>query len=548
MSHRFSTLMMPLALMTAVGCIDFEISDKQEPVDPLDGPPPCIQVDPGEIEFNDLEVGAAESATEIVTVSNTCEGPLEILQVALKNDEDGAYTIGAIGSILIPQNGSTEFTVTFAPKTSQAYPDKVLIDSNDPETPTAEVRLRGTGIAPKIEVSDSGYDFGAPFIGCENGQPLGIKNIGNADLVVDSINVNTASNDQFNVDLNEWDNGNLPFTISPFSSSSEEVEIFVDYLPLDTIMDEAYVLVNSNDPYTPEVIVSATGTGTEYGNNLDVFIQPLKAETDILFSVDRSCSMYDEAEQVIDNFGTFVETIITLDADFHVATAVGDNGCIAGSEPYIDNSFSESEAVSVMETMIDWNRNLQPYGSNTERLYMVLEAALSNSNIGAGGCNEDFYRDDAFLSLVAVSDEPEQSVNSWSYYVGVFQALKSDPDDVKVHAVAGDYPSGCGTAAAGTGYYEGTVATGGLFLSICATDWASHLEDLAAESVAINDSFELSQPAVPGTIEVEVDGNARTTGWYYDASTNSVVFETDLIPSGGSQVEIFYQLLPDCES
>lgn len=548
MSSYFNQIVMPLAMLTAVGCIDFEISDNKDPVNPLDGPPPCIEVNPGELQFSDVEVAAADSLTEVVTVSNSCDGDLEIRQLSLKNDEDGAYTIGAIGSILIPKDGSTEFTVTFSPKTAQAYPDKVLIDSNDPETPTAEVRLRGTGIAPKIEVSDSGYDFGSPFIGCENGQPLGIKNVGNADLIVDSINVNTAANDQFNVDLNEWENGKLPFTISPFSSSNQEVEIYVDYLPLDTILDEAYVLVNSNDPYTPEVIVSASGSGTEYGSNLDVFVQPLKAETDILFTVDRSCSMFDEAEQVINNFGTFVETIITLDADFHVAAAVGDNGCIAGSEPYIDNTFSESEAVDTMETMIDWNRDLQPYGSNTERGYMIAEAALANKNIGPGGCNEDFYRSNAFLSVVHVSDEPEQSVNSWSYYVGVFQALKADPDDVKIHAVAGDYPSGCGSAAAGTGYYEGTVATGGLFLSICATDWASHLEDLAAESVAINDSFELSQPAVPGTIEVDVDGLARSTGWYYDASTNSVVFETDLIPAGGSQVEIFYQLLPDCES
>ena len=74
-----------------------------------------------------------------------------------------------------------------------------------------------------------------------------------------------------------------------------------------------------------------------------------------------------------------------------VAAAVGDNGCIAGSEPYIDNSFSEGEAVDTMETMIDWNRDLQPYGSNTERGYMIAEAALATKNIGPGGCNEDFY-------------------------------------------------------------------------------------------------------------------------------------------------------------
>ena len=548
MAIRISAALTPIALLAITGCIETNITEKIEGLDPLDGPAPCIQVDPGEINFDDLEVAAAGSQVEVVTVLNTCEGDLEIRSLALKNDVDGAYVIGSIGAVLIPAQGSTDFTVTFAPKTAQDYPDKVLIDSNDPETPVAQVQLRGKGIAPKIELSDSTFDFGAPFIGCENNQPLGIKNIGNADLVVESINVNTGSPDQYSVDINEWDNGSLPFTIAPYDTSSEEVEIFVDYLPLDDIQETAYVLVNSNDPYSPEVIVSANGTGTKYGDNLDVFTQPLKAETDILFTMDRSCSMYDEAEETIANFGLFVETIVKMDADFHVAAAVGDKGCIVGSDPFIDNSFSPSEAVTAMETMIDWDRDYAPYGSNEERLHMVAEAALSNKNVGPGGCNEDFYRKKAFLSIVHVSDEPDQSINSWAYYVNLFQSMKSDADDVKMHAVAGDYPSGCGSATAGTGYYEATVATGGLFLSICATDWASHLEDLAAESVSINDSFELSQPAVPGTIEVDIDGVVRSTGWYYDASTNSVVFETDLIPAGGSTVEIFYQLLPDCES
>ncbi len=68
-----------------------------------------------------------------------------------------------------------------------------------------------------------------------------------------------------------------------------------------------------------------------------------------------------------------------------------------------------------------------------------------------------------------VSDEPEQSVNPYTYYVSLFQGMKADPDDVVIHAVAGDYPGGCGSASAGTGYYEATVATGGVFLSICAS-------------------------------------------------------------------------------
>ena len=92
------------------------------------------------------------------------------------------------------------------------------------------------------------------------------------------------------------------------------------------------------------------------------------------------------------------------------------------------------------------------------------------------------------------------------------------------------------------------LATGGLFLSICSTDWAGHLEDLAAESVSINDSFELTQIPVPQTIEVAIDGISSTVGWEYDASINSVVFETDYIPAGGSQIEIEYMVMPDCET
>ena len=59
MSSYFNHIVMPLALVTAVGCIDFEISDNKDPVNPLDGPPPCIEVNPGELQFSDVEVAAA---------------------------------------------------------------------------------------------------------------------------------------------------------------------------------------------------------------------------------------------------------------------------------------------------------------------------------------------------------------------------------------------------------------------------------------------------------------------------------------------------------
>jgi len=184
------------------------------------------------------------------------------------------------------------------------------------------------------------------------------------------------------------------------------------------------------------------------------------------------------------------------------------------------------------------------YGANTERLFSVFEAALKNGGEGDAGCNSGFYREDATLNLAAVSDEPEQSLNGYAYYVSLFQSLKDDTDDLVIHAIAGDYPSGCG---GGAGYYEAAMATGGTFLSICATDFGSHLETLAEGSAQALNSFGLSDTPVPETIVVKIDGITTTVGWSFNATDNAVEFESDYVPEGGSTIEINYAVKGGCE-
>jgi hypothetical protein len=249
--------------------------------------------------------------------------------------------------------------------------------------------------------------------------PVKIRNTGNTDLVVSGVEVFSAADQEYSLDLDPLTNGSLPFVVAPYDNSRGEpvVDIWLDYLPLDTYLDPGFATFYSNDPQIPEKNISFEGVGTTYGDNLDIFEQPIRAETDIIFTLDRSCSMRAENESVIANFDVFVETLTSLDADFHTAVVVGDDGCVAGPDPLVDNSFSASKAKEIFGTMADLDFSLKPYGSNTERGFMLAEAALSSRNTGPGGCNSELYREDAFLSLVHVSDEPEQSVNSWSYYV-----------------------------------------------------------------------------------------------------------------------------------
>ncbi len=540
--NRFAFLLAGLGVI-AMGCNEYELieEDKFEEYEG-EGLQPDIEVAPGSIAFGELNVfdddgAASATVSEIVTVSNVGEGDLHIESINL-NGDGVEFELSAISSVLIEPEGSAQFTVSFTPQTAADYDDSVLIESDDPDEPTVEVPLTGTGIAPVIDVSPAEFDFGSLYIGCDAMQAFTISNIGNADLEVTGFEFNTGSAD-FDFDDSEDINGDLPWLLTAGASA----EVSVEYVPFDEYDDLAYLTVQSTDPYTPEVMSIIDGVGELYGENLDVFEQPIKGETDIIFAVDRSCSMNDDITNVQNNFDTFVNTLAGLDADYQVAATVEDSGCINGSDLYIDNTFSASDASTTVTTMINLGGS---YGSNTERAFMLMEANLAET--GSGGCNEGLVREDASLNIVLVSDEPEQSVNNYAYYVSLFQSLKDNADDVVIHAIGGDYPGGCGSASAYTGAYEATVATGGLFLSICATDWGTHLEALAEGSATDLSSFELSDWPVEETIVVKIDGVTTTIGWEYNPTDNAIDFDEDYVPEGGSTIEVEYALFGDCDT
>ena len=533
-----------MTLLALLACTDYTVVGTTDGTDQIvDDRVPDILVNPTNINFGALEVGEAATATEIVSITNEGEGDLHIVSIR-PGDDDQPYDILPVGSVLVPPGQSTDFAITFSPETARTYPGSVLIDSDDPDEPTVEVILTGDGIAPIIDVDPQEYDFGLMYIGCENLQPLTISNIGNQELIVSGFTHNTGSEDMF-FDAADDVNGPLPWNIAPNGS----VEVWVEYAPLDDYQDIGYLMVDSNDPFSPTYMATQSGNGAFYGENLDVFEQPIKGATDIMFALDWSCSMWDDIANVKNNFGTFVQTLASMDSDYHLAVVTDDDGCVNGYQSYIDNTMSLSDQEDLFDTMTceQPSGSYCAYGSNTERAFMLLEAALSTSNLGNGGCNEDFYRESATLALIGVSDEPEQSVNPYTYYVNLFQSLKADSDDVIIHAIGGDYPQGCGGNSAYTGMYEATVATGGLFLSICATDFGSHLEQLAEGSAADLTSFELTDYPVPQTIEVTVNGFTTTVGWAYNEVDNTIDFEEDYVPEGGSTIEVEYALQGDCE-
>jgi hypothetical protein len=117
---------------------------------------------------------------------------------------------------------------------------------------------------------------------------------------------------------------------------------------------------------------------------------------------------------------------------------------------------------------------------------------------------------------------------------------------VRLSAIAGPASGGGGCADPGTGYMDAVAATDGVYLNIC-DNWATpaNMATLAEASV-FQDTFALTRTPVPETVWVEVNGSPRTSGWTYDAGTNSVVFSSS-IPTEGDQVDIHYSGNATCD-
>jgi len=185
------------------------------------------------------------------------------------------------------------------------------------------------------------------------------------------------------------------------------------------------------------------------------------------------------------------------------------------------------------------------HGSGVEMgLEMAYLALSDQQSAGPGGA---FFRSHADLIVIFVSDEPDFSPQSISDYNNFFANLK--PSGMFIpYAVIGDVPGGCQAQSPNGSYYNVQPGMGywdvvdhfySSWFSICAADWGSQLQLLAA-NITGRRAYELeeSDPIV-SSIEVTINGQT-SSGWSYNQNTNSVEFLSGDIPEPGDTIQIDY--------
>ncbi len=311
----------------------------------------------------------------------------------------------------------------------------------------------------------------------------------------------------------------------------------------------------------------------------DHFDQSPSMKVDVLFVVDNSLSMQgpgQEQERVIQAFDDFLVELNENKADFHIGVTtmdmdtVAEDGGTAGrlkdvdGTRYITSDMDPDTYRAVFEEMILTLGN----GPAKEKGLWAAKTALYPARDGgeADGWNAGFLRKDAKLAIIFVSDEDDCSdegnpldgdqvacytraneLRPVFEYVGDFLAVKSRDEDVIVSAIVGpegvDNDTECGAnSAAGKRYIEVSRETGGVIGSICESDFSSILFEMGLSAAGIRTHFQLSRPAQPDTLEVEVDGAVipRGEGWVYDEETNAIDFYGDAIPPRDAHITVTY--------
>ncbi len=389
---------------------------------------------------------------------------------------------------------------------------------------------------PDIVVTPATLNFGkvAPF--CVVDRSMLIENVGEAPLTVDAVTF-------------EGDAEITATSVATMLETGESAPFNVRFLPESNGDFVGDLLVHSDDPDSPTVHVpTIASAGPDYTVE-DDFIQPA-SRIDVLWVIDNSSSMQQEQARVVAGISTFFTSFDALGVDYHMGVITTDivqpqySGSLVGDPRYIDASTADAQ------TKLSSNINIGDTAEGDESGLKAAELALSEPLLS--GYNAGFYRTDAQLAIVFLSDEPEYSADDAQHYIDFLTALKADPSRVTVSAIVGDETAGCATVCDGTDqtaqpgdkYVSVSRAFNGVFGSICTCDITPFLQQIGEDATALVRSYTLSQtPADAAAIEIYVDGEA-VTDFTYDAAANNV--ELASAPAEGASVTVRYGVPTTC--
>ncbi len=275
------------------------------------------------------------------------------------------------------------------------------------------------------------------------------------------------------------------------------------------------------------------------------FTQPAVTQTDLLFTIDNSCSMQDEQASLAANLSAFLGHATSRNLDFQLGVTTTDDD-VTGARGRLVSTPTNPKLLRrdtpQLQALFAEKVLVGTSGSGMEMPLSTTVKALTPPLID--GPNAGLLRPDAALGVIIVTDAIDQSPEPLSAYVDRLLGVKGDAQRFLVSvSVVGPFTAMPGCASEGqldTGRFRTLVdQSGGVRAEICTTQWAQDLARIAEATFGARRRFPLSnRPEVSRPISVSVDGiPAPDAG--LDAVTNAIDFG-QAPPQAGATVTVRY--------
>jgi|GEM_PF-2381246 len=430
-------------------------------------------------------------------------------------------------------------------------------------------------VIPKV------VDFGNQVVGCGSmPKTVKIMNTGNAPLTLKDINF-------FNCSPEMKALGGLPPS-NTLVQPGQSLEIRLQFVPQDDTREVCYLKITSNDIDEPVVYVKLLGKGIPSGTVVDRFNQVSGDKYDFLIVLDDcACTLIDYGANIEFAIQSFVRNGAIWGKDFHVGIInmnIEDKSkrgkfnehmkhvqprYVQRSTPSAPDKFYKAYEAVVEEHSADSlvkGGLLAGYLAVTEPLQTFTNTpcsqdadCLNNPNVCpdptncdmecvdgyCGGYNWGFVREDAYLDMIFISKADDESPGPLSDYIDMMYSIKGRHNKALTHFHCVTWIDRC-EGHAGHGPGERYIALSREFdgkQAIICDDFAWVLNEVGTGLAPLKVQFFLSaQPVPPTSIQVKVNGQTCTSGWQYEASTNSIVFDPagPCMPNYSEPIEVTY--------
>ena len=445
--------------------------------------------------------------------------------------------------VTVQPNGTFSVELLYAPSKALWYEAQVILDSDDPKRPSMNIKMLGSAGPLCIRAVPDTLDLGKVKANCQSAkQTIAIYNICSLPLDIKKIALTQGTSSEFKITNSKT----LPVQLK----RGEAVQLEVAYHPTDLTQDSGSITISNSSDTLPLMELPIKGAGIATETQSDQFVQSDTPKVDLLFVIDDSYSMSKHQQNLSKNLQPLLTYAQNKKVDFQIAvttTSVEDNpsptqrpgGCFVGTTDKLLTPKTPNLLATFQKRVIVGTK-----GAAIERGMDAMYRALTAPLLYDPNCNLGFLRKDASLSVIFISDEPDQSINSLTFYNKFYFSLKGATlsKTIQASAITAPWPGGQCPGATSKGlYWTFAKNFGGATESICNTNWNSIVQKLAASTFGLQRQFFLTRPASAASITVTLDGKPLNKSSYtYDAKSNSISFTEANAPKAKQTLKVDY--------